>query len=856
MTFSKRFAQATQGKMPYPYQVRLATEPWPEVLSVPTGMGKTAAVGLAWIHRRMERDSDTPRRLVFVLPMRVLAEQTVASFRTWLDRLGVLGEPGDGADKISVSLLMGGSDDVRRADWAAHPEDNAVLVGTQDMLLSRALMRGYGMSRYQWPIHYALLHTDAMWVFDEVQLMGSALSTSSQLEAFRRASPPAFPSRSMWISATLRPEWLGSVDFREHLDSLSVLELGSEDYQRATHLLEAPKSLERAPFRLEKETGSNRGNGVTAIAELVGRVHRHGTQTLVIVNRVDRAQEVYRHLAADLARRAEGAREDLAPELFVHQHHIPAELLLLHARFRPAERREIERKLMDETPAAGRIVVATQAVEAGVDISSTTLVVELAPWASMVQRFGRNNRYGEVPGGGRVIWIDSDFEADPKSMAPPYNPDDLTESRQILESLDGAGIADLPDFAGKMAPGPVLRRKDFLQLFDTDPDLSGYDIDVAPYIRDQGTPPVQVFWRAMQREPGRKEPSPDPGAPAPDRAELCPVSLTQLAEYARKTVRKTPRSVWVWDPILERWDKRDGRTSRFLPGAVYQLPADLGGYDPVLGFDPGHTAPVDVITIDGPDMPAYGADAASEGVPGQPESLIDHSRAVRREAGALAIQLALPRREAEVLVDSALWHDIGKAHPASRTAMRDAAGEALPDTILAKSGGRSRLRYRIVGEDGKVTRRQFFRHEVASMLAWLEHNNGHAHRDLVAYLIAAHHGKVRMGLRALPREQAAPDGRRYARGIWDGDTLPPLELPAVHEPAALAEPDKRAIPETTLSLQIMELGLSAAGPSWTERTHGLLDEWGPFRLAWLEALLRIADWRGSAASSAANGGNP
>ena len=50
-----------------------------------------------------------------------------------------------------------------------------------------------------------------------------------------------------------------------------------------------------------------------------------------------------------------------------------------------------------------------------------------------------------------------------------------------------------------------------------------------------------------------------------------------------------------------------------------------------------------------------------------------------------------------------------------------------------------------------------------------------------------------------------------------------------------------------LRLSVMELGEDAhCGASWTERTRGLLAGNGPFRLAFLEAVLRIADWRASA----------
>lgn len=74
--------QATGLPTPYPYQRRLAEAPWPDVMNIPTGLGKTAAVVIAWLwKRRCYRhgklpDPYTPRRLVYCLPMRVLVEQT------------------------------------------------------------------------------------------------------------------------------------------------------------------------------------------------------------------------------------------------------------------------------------------------------------------------------------------------------------------------------------------------------------------------------------------------------------------------------------------------------------------------------------------------------------------------------------------------------------------------------------------------------------------------------------------------------------------------------------------------------------------------------------------------------------
>jgi CRISPR-associated endonuclease/helicase Cas3 len=79
----------------------------------------------------------------------------------------------------------------------------------------------------------------------------------------------------------------------------------------------------------------------------------------------------------------------------------------------------------------------------------------------------------------------------------------------------------------------------------------------------------------------------------------------------------------------------------------------------------------------------------------------------------------------------------------------------------------------------------------------------------------------------------APIGKRYARGIYEGEVLPPVSI------------DGKMLPETLLRLDVMELGIGEIGPSWTHRTQKLLQEHGPFLLAWYETLVRIADWHAS-----------
>ena len=794
--FSEIF-QTITGKRPYHYQCMLAEKPWPDALKVPTGLGKTAAVALAWMYKRLQGDAATPRRLVWCLPMRTLVEQTAANLSCWLAKLEASPLAAQSLLPKQPYVLMGGDVD---DNWFLRPEHPTVLIGTQDMLLSRALMRGYGVSRARWPVEFAFLHNDALWVFDEVQLMAAGTPTSAQLEAFRRKIGAQTGCRSLWMSATLERGWLNTVDFEQHAANLVIHELTDDDgkHDAVQQRLAAPKTLAPAKTTVASDTTSKKEllQYADALAAEVMAAHRPGKTTLIIVNRVGRAQALYNSL-----------KKKDAPGL-----------LLVHSRYRPTEREKINKQLDEQPGSNGRIVVATQAIEAGVDITSAVMFTELAPWASLVQRFGRLNRYGEEAE-AKAFWINIPADDNKsKELSLPYTPEELAAAHRNLQKLKDVSPKSLEEFAhGSQGSWQVLRRKDLYQLFDTDPDLTGFDVDVSPYVRGADDTDVRVFWRSIADL--KVGPQGDE-ARQPHRDEICAVPIGQAKEW----LGKNKGSAFIWDWQEKKWAKIDV-VNQIIPGTVVLVGAGVGGYDPERGFDMELTnpvAPVHAKDAAQTEFDSYGDD--QDTLQNKKIKLSDHLLHVRDEARLLCRALDVQDAEAEAVVTAALWHDLGKGHDVFK-ARCGLAPDAEPLAKTPDDNWRS----------GCSRKRRYFRHELASALAWLQHGPQSDIHDLVAYLIAAHHGKVRMGLRAMPDELGPDDGaRRFARGVWDGDALPAFSVDGLSIP-----------PDTILSLDVMELGGGATGRSWATRTQELLEHYGPFRLAFLEALVRIADWRAS-----------
>ncbi|MBE3552788.1 MAG: CRISPR-associated helicase Cas3' [Kyrpidia tusciae] len=863
--FSELFGQ-TVGCRPFPYQVRLALDAHiPGLIRVPTGLGKTAAVVLSWLWKRRyaapEIRRSCPRRLVYCLPLRTLVNQVADDVLGWFNKLGipVFGHPGDeavqsevfepaGTEPIGVHILMGGRVD---RDWVRYPEFDQILIGTQDQLLSRALNRGYGVSRGRWPMEFALLHNDVWWVYDEVQLMGGGgIYTTAQLESFRREFGTYGPAYSTWMSATLDPEWLDTVDFAPRRPEVHVLELDERDlvHPVVRERRSAKKRLHWTDFAVSASTATRPKEYAEGLARLALEQHREGSLTLVVLNRVNRAQEVYRQLLAMGA---------------------DAPVRLVHSRFRPEDRQEIWESI-PEIESSGGILVATQAVEAGVDLSARTLITELAPWASLVQRFGRCNRRGEFDGqkDGAGVWI-IDLEDEPRCVQP-YAQDEIAQARKRLQELTDVGPASLPTWAMSRPDGQVLRRRDLLDLFDTTPDLAGLDLDVSPYVRDVSDTDVQVYWRNVGAAPSTID------WPA-RRDEICSVSLSAMREYlvAKKDNRTRRDRVWTWDWLTGTWTNFQEKNP--VPGRVFLLDAALGGYRPDIGFDPGSWEPVPVIPVADESGSRSRATVAGgeelsdtddpNSYPGSFVLLTDHLKHVREAAERLVDHFGatVPSKLLSAVVEAAGWHDVGKAHPVFQE--RLLAGLPATDparrSLWAKSGQPPRTgteasepqaggqvrRVEPPGDgEGQQDRqsepsRRHFRHELASALSYLQFHDPERPdglRDLAAYLIAAHHGKIRMSIRSLPDEVPPPvdPNQRwlFARGVWDGDALPSVTLG-----------DGTVLPPTPLRLGWMLLGRGPWGESWLHRAMGLLNEYGPFRLAFLEMLLRVADWRGSEA---------
>ncbi|MFF2815023.1 CRISPR-associated endonuclease Cas3'' [Kitasatospora cineracea] len=521
----EEFFRAATGHRPYAYQRVLAEGGLPRSVRVPSGGGKTAGAVLAWLYRRtVAAPEATARRLVYVLPQGSLAHWTHARIGRWLDRLGL-------ADAVDLHLLAG--PDGQNGAWRRRPERSAILVGTHDVLLSRALMRGLADSRTMAPVSFGLLNNDAHWVFDEAGLLGPGLPTGERLQALREALGTTAPTGSTWMSA------VGD---------------GSAP----------PAGPGPAPVRRIRQLHPDPDRHVADLVAALGAAHRPGTRTIAALGSPARARAVHAALRA-----AHPGR----PVALLLPYHRSAEL--------PLPTRE----------SADGFLVVTRALDAGSDLSGRTVLTELAPWSALVQRAGRCNRHGEHPDGGDLLWCVPPEGPGPDGAVARW----LTAHEgAAVTAADlfavGAPRSPVPEPAPNAPNAPdapdapdALGGPELVALFDT--ARGAGPAGAWPWVQAAADRTVFVAWRAFGPD------GPAPEEPEPGRHEQCEAPLAEVAAWlAAAAAEEGDGGAWLRDRVDGRW--RRAVAADLCAGALLLLDAARGGHLPGTGWTPGSRTPV------------------------------------------------------------------------------------------------------------------------------------------------------------------------------------------------------------------------------------------------------------------------
>lgn len=425
------------------YEEWLARGRIPSALDIPTGLGKTSVMVLWYL--ALKAGSAVPRRLVYVVDRRTVVDQATTVAEEIKEKAQ--------DSKLRVSTLRGQHIDNR--DWLADPAAPAIVVGTVDMIGSRLLFSGYGVSRKMRPYHAGLLGADTLLVLDEAHLVppfeklleaiADGAGTFDQKARGERAILPPF--RLLSLSATgrndgaakrrvfrLLPEYRHDEAVRERLEACKRLTIQVLD--------DAPQLV---PNLVERAWSMG---------------HEPPARVLVYCDRREDAVKVKGEIDKRLRK----------------ENREPVSELLIGGR-RVFEREELSDWLEEHgffgstkgAPEQSTFLIATSAGEVGVDLDADHMVCDLVQWERMVQRLGRVNRRGR---GAAQVEVIAAPHAGAKIDAWKER---LARLRKPLDGLRPVGVKDVEpggqlhsSFATSGAT-PVLQAKE-KQLQTTDDD--------------------------------------------------------------------------------------------------------------------------------------------------------------------------------------------------------------------------------------------------------------------------------------------------------------------------------------------------------------------------------------------------
>jgi CRISPR-associated endonuclease/helicase Cas3 len=886
------------GHDPFPWQRelyhRLTRGDVPRWCDIPTGLGKTAVVAI-WLIAFAYHPKKIRRRLVYVVNRRTVVDQTTNEAMKLRENA-----PKIGIDSLAISTLRGQFAD--NQELSADPSRPAIICGTVDMIGSRLLFSGYRVGFKAKPLHAGFLGQDVLLVHDEAHLEPAFQKLvedieREQTERERTGELPWPKLRVMALSATAR-----GANGNAQAEECKPFELTDQEKQPLDVIPDPPteplhhvwrRLKAKKSLRLQKVAG---GKVAEEIAKIALEQYKDApAAVLIYVRTIDDVLKVCDKLthkktgvSKDDVQQLTGTMRGLERDRMANPRR--ADACRIFARFlKPPRPDADEHERWKIEPMPGTVyLVCTSAGEVGIDISADHMVCDLSTFESMAQRLGRVNRFGE--GDARIdVLYPAEFDKKDKLSPARENALKLLEQLPALPQLaDQLGVprydaspkalaklksrSDLPyKIADAFSPTPtILPATDIL-----------FDAWALTTIRDKmpGRPPVAPYlhgvaeWQPFETHVAWRE-EVEVLASAELRERYEPVDLLEdyplkphellrdatdrkrsgvFAQLTKIAARHPDASVWIIDsrgqitPTTLRTMINGGNAA--LHDATVLLPPRVGGlsksgtlegdadHDDALQYDVADewyedkertikrrirlraesrepVAPKDMRCVRIIDTdPAADEMDAGQPMPNRfwhwytrPRSADDdlsrssnkpvewgiHVEDAVRQADRILAGLSLPEDVAQAVRVAAKLHDHGKRRSQFQFTL---GNRAYPRLVLAKSGR----------SGAKLP--ETYRHEFGSLADAMEDAEfqqlSSEMQDLVLHLIAAGHGRARPHF---PPDEAF-DPERSQR---DGEAM-------VGE-----------VPRRFARLQ---------------RKYG---RWG---LAYLESLLRAADWAASAEPS-------
>ena len=380
-----------EGFVPFEFQRKVAEQLLSGrnvILQAPTGAGKTKAALFPYLLAQQE-NIPFPRKLLYTTPMRVLAKSFHTEFK----------ESPIGKQKTLKAEIQTGEnqDDCQfRSD---------LIFTTIDQVLSSFLNIPYSLGLRQGNVNAGAV-VGAYLVFDEFHLFDPDTSLGTVIEMLKMLNGI---TPFLLMTATFSKPLLERLSryFDAEVVPVTKAELKQIPSQKG----------KRREYRVVEQT-------LLDSTDLI--FDEHQRRSIVICNTVARAQEMYQSLQNNPRRGA-------------------TDVLLLHSRFLKKDRKAKEDLIRCRFKRGAEpdnvILVATQVIEVGLDITCENLHTDLAPASAILQRAGRCARFQDESGTVRIYHVPSKTDSSPNYAPYDKEPCEATMAAFQHRNEDVLGFA-------------------------------------------------------------------------------------------------------------------------------------------------------------------------------------------------------------------------------------------------------------------------------------------------------------------------------------------------------------------------------------------------------------------------------